>query len=273
MFKRVLIANRGEIAIRIARAAAALGVESVAVFTPADALSLHTELREARRVEIGRRRRCAAYLDVEAVIAAAKASGCDCVHPGYGFLAENAALRRALRGRRDSRSSARRPRALDAVRRQGRRPAPSPESLGVPVVPGSAERSPRATTPRRRRASHRLPGDAEGVGRRRRARHARRDRARGDGRGVRALPQRGRRRRSATARCSSRSSSPRPRHIEVQILADAPRQRRAPLRARLLGAAAQPEGRRGRAGARPRRRPARSASSPTPSRSRARPAT
>src|SRR5688572_10420700 len=88
MFKRVLIANRGEIAIRIARAAASLGVDSVAVFTRADAMSLHTKLAGSAR-EIGGDA-VRGYLDIEAVIAAAKASGSDCVHPGYGFLSENA---------------------------------------------------------------------------------------------------------------------------------------------------------------------------------------
>jgi acetyl/propionyl-CoA carboxylase alpha subunit len=87
MFKRVLIANRGEIAIRIARAAASLGVDSAAIFTRADSLSLHTKLAGSAR-EIGGDA-VRGYLDIDAVIAAAKASGCDCVHPGYGFLSEN----------------------------------------------------------------------------------------------------------------------------------------------------------------------------------------
>ena len=87
MFKRVLIANRGEIAIRIARAASALGVESVAVHAPADALSLHAKLatsaREIGAREIGNGAALAAdpvraYLDVEAIITAAKESGSDC---------------------------------------------------------------------------------------------------------------------------------------------------------------------------------------------------
>ncbi|HEY4165747.1 MAG TPA: biotin carboxylase N-terminal domain-containing protein, partial [Reyranella sp.] len=91
MFKRVLIANRGEIAIRIARAAASLGVESVAVFTAADSQSLHTKLADKAR-EIGKSVAdpLRAYLDIDAVIATAKESGADCVHPGYGFLSENA---------------------------------------------------------------------------------------------------------------------------------------------------------------------------------------
>ena len=91
MFKRVLIANRGEIAIRIARAASSLGVDSVAVFTAADSLSLHTKLAGAAR-ELGAPGGdpVRGYLDIDAIVAAAKASGSDCVHPGYGFLSENA---------------------------------------------------------------------------------------------------------------------------------------------------------------------------------------
>jgi acetyl/propionyl-CoA carboxylase alpha subunit len=91
MFKRVLIANRGEIAIRIARAASSLGVDSVAVFTPADSLSLHTRLAGAAR-EIGAPGAdpVRGYLDIDAIIAATRESGSDCVHPGYGFLSENA---------------------------------------------------------------------------------------------------------------------------------------------------------------------------------------
>ena len=91
MFNRVLIANRGEIAIRIARAASALGIESVAIHPPADALCLHTRIA-TRSVEIGAAGGdpVAAYLDFDAVIDAARATGCEAVHPGYGFLAENA---------------------------------------------------------------------------------------------------------------------------------------------------------------------------------------
>ena len=93
--QRVLIANRGEIAIRIAKAAASLGMESVSIHPPADQLSLHTRATTAT-VTIGdgdggadRADPVAAYLDIEAVIAAGLGAGCDCVHPGYGFLAEN----------------------------------------------------------------------------------------------------------------------------------------------------------------------------------------
>ncbi|MBM3218315.1 MAG: ATP-grasp domain-containing protein [Candidatus Rokubacteria bacterium] len=83
---RLLIANRGEIAIRIARAAADLGIPTVAVHSEDDARSLHLRAADESRALPGRG--SAAYLNAEAVIAAATASGCDAIHPGYGFLAE-----------------------------------------------------------------------------------------------------------------------------------------------------------------------------------------
>ncbi|MBY0333113.1 MAG: carbamoyl-phosphate synthase large subunit [Acetobacteraceae bacterium] len=92
-FQRLLIANRGEIAIRIARAAAELGIASVAVHSRDDADSLH--LRHADAVHALAGAGPAAYIDVAAILFAAQAAGCDAVHPGYGFLSENAAFARA----------------------------------------------------------------------------------------------------------------------------------------------------------------------------------
>jgi acetyl/propionyl-CoA carboxylase alpha subunit/acetyl-CoA carboxylase carboxyltransferase component len=92
-FKKLLIANRGEIAIRIARAAADAGLVTVAIHPADDALSLHVRVAD-EAVEIpGRGAR--AYLDIDAVVTAAKGAGCDAVHPGYGFLSENAAFAKA----------------------------------------------------------------------------------------------------------------------------------------------------------------------------------
>lgn len=87
-FNALLIANRGEIAIRIARAVADLGMKSVAVYSEDDADSLHTRIADESRPlgGIGAR----SYLDIESVIAAAKDAGCDAIHPGYGFLSEQA---------------------------------------------------------------------------------------------------------------------------------------------------------------------------------------
>ena len=92
-FQRVLIANRGEIAVRIARAAAELEIESVAVFADDDAASPHVTAADRAVALPGSGAR--AYLDIEAIIAAAKGAGCDVLHPGYGFLSENPALARA----------------------------------------------------------------------------------------------------------------------------------------------------------------------------------
>ncbi|MDI1263209.1 MAG: biotin carboxylase N-terminal domain-containing protein, partial [bacterium] len=91
-FHKLLIANRGEIAIRIARAAGDAGLTTVAIYSADDAQSLHTRSADASHEIPGRGAR--AYLDIEGVIGAAKATGCDALHPGYGFLSENSALAR-----------------------------------------------------------------------------------------------------------------------------------------------------------------------------------
>src|SRR5277367_4544358 len=88
----LLIANRGEIAIRIMRAAAEMGIRTVAVFPDDDATSLHTRKADAAHRLSGAG--AAAYLDAEQIIALAKEAGCDAIHPGYGFLSENAAFAR-----------------------------------------------------------------------------------------------------------------------------------------------------------------------------------
>ena len=93
MIKKLLIANRGEIAIRIAEAAAEVGIATVGIHSEDDANSLH--IKRVDEVKALKGRGAAAYLDVKGVIAAAKAAKCDAIHPGYGFLSENAAFAEA----------------------------------------------------------------------------------------------------------------------------------------------------------------------------------
>ena len=88
MLKRVLIANRGEIALRVIRACRELDIEAVAVYSQADESSLAAQLA-TRSLCIGLARAADSYLNQDAILSAALASKCDAIHPGYGFLSEN----------------------------------------------------------------------------------------------------------------------------------------------------------------------------------------
>ena len=95
MFKRILIANRGEIACRIIKSARRMGIETVAVYSDADRDALHVEMADTA-IAIGPPPAAQSYLVIEKIIAACKESGAEAVHPGYGFLSERAAFAEAL---------------------------------------------------------------------------------------------------------------------------------------------------------------------------------
>jgi len=89
MFRRVLIANRGEIAVRVIRACQELGIETVAVYSDVDEHALHVQLADLS-YNIGPADAALSYLNIDAIIEAARAMKAEAIHPGYGFLSENA---------------------------------------------------------------------------------------------------------------------------------------------------------------------------------------
>src|SRR5216684_2052414 len=136
MFRKILIANRGEIAVRVIRACSDLGIAPVAVFSEADASALHVRMSD-EAYYIGPPPSSESYLNIDAIIAVAKKANADAIHPGYGFLAENADFAAAV--------------AVAGVTFIG----PTPEAMevmgsktsarraaiaaGVPIVPGTTE--------------------------------------------------------------------------------------------------------------------------------------
>src|ERR1700704_3138523 len=95
MFKKILIANRGEIACRIIRSARKLNIKTVAVYSEADRDALHVEMAD-EAVAIGPPPAAESYLSIEKIVQACKATGAEAVHPGYGFLSEREAFAKAL---------------------------------------------------------------------------------------------------------------------------------------------------------------------------------
>ena len=171
MFKKILVANRGEIALRIQRACREIGVKAVMVYSEADREAKYVKLAE-EAVCIGPAPSALSYLNMPAIISAAEVTDAEAIHPGYGFLSENADF-------------------AERVEKSGFEfIGPTPESIrmmgdkvsakqamikaGVPCVPGSEGElpdDPKVIMPHGR--ERRLPGHHQGRRRRRRARHAR----------------------------------------------------------------------------------------------------
>jgi len=213
---RVLVANRGEIALRVVRACRELGIESVAVFSEADRRAPHVQAAD-RAVAVGPAPAAESYLRSDRLIEAALLHGCDAVHPGYGFLAERAPFARAVEeaGLVFVGPS---PAAIDAMGDKTRA-RQAMMAAGVPVVPGTAESLSSPTEAERVAAEVGYPVMLKAA-------------AGGGGKGMRVV-------RDASELVSSYESASReaesafgdgsiyvekfldgPRHIEIQVLAD-----------------------------------------------------
>jgi 3-methylcrotonyl-CoA carboxylase alpha subunit len=133
MFASVLIANRGEIACRVMKTARRLGLRTIAVYSEADAGALHVAMADEAHL-IGPAPAPRSYLDMDKVLAVARKAGADCIHPGYGFLSENAAFAEAC----DSAGVVFVGPPADAIRAMGLKDAAKAlmAQAGVPVVPG-----------------------------------------------------------------------------------------------------------------------------------------
>ena len=245
-FSTLLVANRGEIALRIIRAARAAGLRTVAVYSDADADAPHVRAADAAE-RIGPAPAAQSYLSIPALVAAARRSGAEAVHPGYGFLSERSSFAQGLRRRRAGlrRPAGGRDRA-DGPQRH--RPAGGGAGRGAGVAGGGGRQRAaggRPGRPRHRRDRVSVAGQG-GRGRRREGDADRPGGGRPAGR-ARGRPARGRRRvrrrhpaggKVCRARSAHRGADP-GRHA---------RQCGAPFRAGLLGAATPPEGDRGGAG-------------------------
>ncbi|MBL8658813.1 MAG: ATP-grasp domain-containing protein [Rhodospirillales bacterium] len=217
MFDSLLIANRGEIACRIIRTARRLGIRTIAVYSDADTEALHVALAdEARR--IGEAPAAESYLRGERILAAASAAGAEAIHPGYGFLAENADFAEACRAAGFAFVGAPAP-AIRAMGVKDRAKAIM-EAAGVPVVPGYHGADQDDATLARAARDIGYPVLIKAV-------------AGGGGKGMRivARPEalaeavRGARREARAAFADEglliEAYLPRPRHVEVQVFADA----------------------------------------------------
>ena len=135
MFEKILIANRGEIALRINRACKEMGIATVAIHSTADAEAMHVRLAD-ESVCIGPPPAAQSYLNIPQIIAACEITGAEAIHPGYGFLSENARFAEIVARARHRPSSGPRP---EHIRLMGDKIAAKQavKSVGIPTVPGS----------------------------------------------------------------------------------------------------------------------------------------
>ena len=254
MFDKILIANRGEIALRVLRACKELGIATVAVHSTADADAMHVRLAD-ESVCIGPPAARDSYLNIPALLAACEITGADAVHPGYGFLSENARFAEIL-DEHNIHFIGPKPEHIRLMgdKIEAKRTA---KRLGIPVVPGSDGGVTSDEEAMPDRARHRLSGAGQGGGRRRRTRHEGRAHARTSSRP-----------RSRTARAEAQGRLRRRRGLSGEISRAAaphrnpgagrrPGPRHPSRRARLLAAAPPPEGLGGKPLARAQRRGAR----------------
>ncbi len=136
VFKKILVANRGEIALRVIRACRELNVETLAIYSDADRDALHVKAAD-EAIHVGPTQATQSYLNADRIVHAARSNSCDALHPGYGFLAENAAFARACA---DAGIAFIGPSAQAMAKMGGKLEARAHAiAAGVPVVPGSAQ--------------------------------------------------------------------------------------------------------------------------------------
>ena len=162
MFSKVLIANRGEIALRVLRACKELGIETVAVHSTADADAMHVRLAD-ESVCIGPPPATESYLNIPSIVSACEITGAEAVHPGYGFLSENARFADILAAHDIAFIGP----TAEHIRIMGDkiRAKETAASLGIPVVPGSHGDHARRSRGRADRRRDRLSGHRQGGGR------------------------------------------------------------------------------------------------------------